>query len=141
MSRANRYIAEVRGGLALFFNCTIDVEDGWWWGSDEDPWQWGPFASCEEALADARRGAERFKLVRWHAAERKLVETDLEEADVEALLQGHVSPATRTAAAKALRKLRRPDRPLPPRGHLIVIDTGGKVVVKTGERRARGSRS
>ena len=92
MSRVNRYVGEVCGGLALFFNCTVEVEDGWWWGSDEAPWQWGPFASCEEALANARRGAERFKLVRWDAAE-----------------------------------LRRPDRPLPPRGHLIIVDTGGKV--------------
>jgi hypothetical protein len=88
--------------FALSAAPTTVEPDGWWWGSDDNPLQVGPFASSEEALADARRGAERFKLVRWNEAE-----------------------------------LRRPDRPLPPRGHIIVIDTSGKLWARTGERFAR----
>jgi len=98
MSDLNRFIVEVRDGVALFFNHTPGVEDGWWWGDDDDPWQFGPFASADEALADARRGAEPFRIVRWDAAE-----------------------------------LAGPDRPLPPRGHIVVIDTFGKLWVRTGE--------
>jgi hypothetical protein len=99
----NRFIVEVRDGIVPFFNRTTDVAHGWWWGSDAGPLQRRPFASADEALVDARRGAERFKLVCWDAAE-----------------------------------LRRPDRPLPPRGRIVVIDTGGKLLVKSDERPARG---
>jgi hypothetical protein len=102
MKRSNRFVVEVRAGVALFFNRLADVEDGWWWGSDADPLQVGPFESCELALADARRGAENFKVFRWDAA-----------------------------------GLGEPDRPFRPHGHVVVIDTDGRLWVKPGERPAR----
>jgi hypothetical protein len=98
MNRLNRFVGEVRGGVALFFNLAIDAGDGWWWGSDADLFQVGPFESLEQALADASRDMGEFKVVRWDAAE-----------------------------------LQQPDRPLPPRGHIVVVDTGSKLWVKTGE--------
>jgi len=94
----NRFVIEVRHGVALFFNRPANVEDGWWWGDDADPFQWGPFESWLEALADACHGGAQFKLVRWNRAE----------------LWG-------------------PDRPLPPTGYVVVVDTGGKLWVKSGE--------
>jgi hypothetical protein len=96
-------VAEVRNGVELFFNRTTHAADGWWWGSDEDPLQVGPFARAAEALEDARRGAERFKIVTWD-------ETELRDG---------------------------PDH-FPATGHIIVIDTGGRLWTKTGERPARG---
>jgi len=97
----NRFIVEVCGGLVLFFNRATKVDDGWWWGSDADPLQQGPFASSREAVADAGRSMGKFKLVRWDVA-----------------------------------ALKRNDRELRPTGHIIVIDTDGRLFVKTGERPA-----
>jgi hypothetical protein len=102
MKKPNRIIVEVRGGIVLFFNRMTEVGDGWWWGPDTNPLQQGPFASSEEALADARRGAEDLKLVRWDDAAIKNDEPDP-----------------------------------PPTGHIVLIDTGGRLLVKTGERPAR----
>jgi len=98
----NRFVVEVRGGVMLFFNRTTEASDGWWWGSDADPLQHGPFPSSQEAVADAGRNMGKFKLVRWD----------------------------RTA-------LKRDDRPLRPRGHIVLVDTNGQLLVKTGERPAR----
>jgi hypothetical protein len=95
----NRVEAEVRNGVALVLNEATGQEDGWWWGSDSDALIWGPFESLELALADARRGAEDFKLVTWTLANDWAGDDDL--------------PATR---------------------HVIVVDTDGKLIVKTGER-------
>jgi hypothetical protein len=102
--RPNRFIVEVRGGIVLFFNRVTELADGWWWGSDADPLQQGPFASSQAAVADACRGDERFKLVRWDRA-----------------------------------ALARDDRALRPTGHVVLIDTGGTLWAKTGERPARES--
>lgn len=98
----NRFIIEVCGGVVLFFNRMTEVDDGWWWGSDADPLQHGPFASSEAAVADASHDMGKFKLVRWDDAE-----------------------------------LKGPGRPLRPAGHIVLIDTAGRLFVKTGERPAR----
>jgi len=101
--KLNRFVVEVQNGTVLFLNRATPAADGWWWGSDADPLQRGPFASSEEAVVDARRDLDGgFKLVRWDSAE----------------LQGE-------------------DRPLPPRGHIVVVDTGGRLWVRTGERPVR----
>ena len=98
----NRFVVEVHGGVVLFFNRMTEAGDGWWWGSDADSVQHGPFASSQEAVTDASRDMGRFKLVRWDRA-----------------------------------ALKRDDRPLRPRGHIVLIDTDGRLLVKTGERPAR----
>jgi hypothetical protein len=72
----NRFVVEVRGGIALFFNRVVEVDDGWWWGSDTDSLQHGPFASAQEAITDAGRDMGKFKLVRWDAAVLKLKRDD-----------------------------------------------------------------
>jgi hypothetical protein len=64
----NRFVVEVRGGVVLFFNRTTELDDGWWWGFNARPLQHGPFASSDEAVADASREMGRFKLVRWDDA-------------------------------------------------------------------------
>ena len=94
----NRFILEVRAGVVLFFNCTTEVADGWWWGSDADPLQHGPFASSQEALADACRDDDRFEVMHWDAAE-----------------------------------MQRDEHELRPTGHIVVIDTVGRLWIKTGE--------
>src|SRR5262245_20258846 len=98
----NRFIVEVRGGVVLFFNRMTEVSDGWWWGSDADALQHGPFASSQEAVADAGRNTGKFKLVCWNKA-----------------------------------ALKRDDRELRPTGHIVLVDTDGRLLVKTGERPAR----
>jgi hypothetical protein len=94
----NRFIVEVRGGITLFLNRKAEVGDGWWWGSDADPLQHGPFKTSDAALADASRDMRKFKVVRWDMA--ALTHDDLE---------------------------------LRPTGHIVFIDTGGRLVVKNGE--------
>jgi hypothetical protein len=94
----NRFVVEVRGGVILFLNRTTEVNDGWWWGSDADPLQHGPFKTSDAALADASRDIGRFKLVRWNMA-----------------------------------ALKRDDPELRPTGHVVVVDTAGRLLVKTGE--------
>jgi len=64
----NRFVVEVRGGVLLFFNCTTELDDGWWWGFNASPPQHGPFANSDEAVADASCEMGRFKLVRWDDA-------------------------------------------------------------------------
>ena len=100
--KPNRFVVQVRNGVVLFFNRTTEVEDGWWWGSDADPLQQGPFASSHEAVANARRDDKRFKLVCWDRA-----------------------------------ALARDDRELRPTGHVVLIDTSGRLWAKTGEHPAR----
>jgi hypothetical protein len=105
MKNPSRSILEVRLGVVLFFNRTTELQDGWWWSSDANPFteslQHGPFATSGEAVADASCGMGKFKLVRYN-----------------------------TAAIRS--------KPYPPStGHSIVIDTGGRLLVKTGERPAR----
>jgi hypothetical protein len=67
--RPNRFIVEVRGGVFLFLNRMTGGADGWWWGSDAEPVQVGPFVSSEEALADASRDMGQFEVRRWDWAE------------------------------------------------------------------------
>jgi hypothetical protein len=102
MKNPSRSILEVRRGVILFSNRTTELEDGWWWGSDAGagPSCHGPFATSDEAVADASRDMGKFKLIRLDAI--------------------------------------RSNEPYPPStGHIIVIDTGGRLLVKTGERPAR----
>ena len=98
-TKSNRFVLEVRRGVILYLNETADVDDGWWWGSDTDALQNGPFASSADALADARQGGE-FKVM--HMNHKKFVELD----------------------------------DLPADGHVIVVDTAGALLVRTGERPA-----
>jgi hypothetical protein len=73
----NRFILEVRGGIVLYLNRTAGVADGWWWGADTDALQHGPFASSQEALADARRDDACFRIVHWDKAVIKRDEPEL----------------------------------------------------------------
>jgi hypothetical protein len=106
MKNPSRSILEVRLGVVLFFNRTTKLEDGWWWSSDANPFteslQHGPFATSDEAVADASRDMGKFKLVRYNTA---------------AIRSGKSYP--------------------PPTGRIIVVDTGGRLLVMTGERPAR----
>ena len=97
----NRFVVEVLDGV--FFNRVAGMADGWWWGSEEEPLQHGPFASSQEALADAQCDAESFKLVIWNHANGW------------------------------------GEDELSPTGHLIVIDTNGRLLVKAGEHPVRAN--
>jgi hypothetical protein len=102
MKKLSRSILEVRLGVVLFFNRTTELKDGWWWSADAGPLQHGPFATSDEAVADASRDMGKFKLVRYNTA---------------AIRSGQPYP--------------------PSTGHIIVVDTGGRLLVMTGERPAR----
>jgi hypothetical protein len=104
-TEANRFVLEVRAGVILYLNETIDADDGWWWGLDEDPLLEGPFASSADALADARRGGE-FKVLH--------MDDKLSLTDENGLKLEHFSRD----------------------GHVVVIDTKGRLLVRTGERPA-----
>jgi hypothetical protein len=97
LSLQNRFVIEVRNGMVLFLNQTTDADDGWWWGSDEDPLLEGPFASSTDAVVDARRGS-KFKVT---YVDKEFIATTQE---------------------------------LPANGHVVVFDTKGMLLVKTGER-------
>jgi len=97
----NRFIVEVCGGVVLFFNRMTEVDDGWWWGSDADPLQHGPFANSDEAVADARHDGEELELVTW-SHRNNWGEDELR-----------------------------------PAGHIVLINTDGRLLVRTGERPAR----
>jgi hypothetical protein len=99
--KPNRFVVEVQGGIVLFFNRATEVADGWWWGSDADPLQQGPFASSEEAVADARPDGDKLELVTW-SHRNNWGENELR-----------------------------------PTGHVVLIDTRGRLLVRTGERPAR----
>src|SRR5262249_25670079 len=96
--RFNRFVVQISGGMVLFFNRRTELADGWWWGSDADPLQHGPFASRKLALADALPGCDGFKVVTWNSA-----------------------------------SLSQDDGELAPTGHIVVIDTAGRLFVRSGE--------
>jgi hypothetical protein len=66
MSDQNLYVLEVRTGIILYLNQRTAVEDGWWWGTDDEFVQ-GPFMNYESAVADARRrNAGDLNLIVWN---------------------------------------------------------------------------
>src|SRR5262245_36559601 len=99
--KLNRFVLEVQNGTVLFFNRATTAADGWWWGSDADPVQHGPFASSQEAVADARRDGDELELVTW-SHHNNWGEDELR-----------------------------------PTGHVVLIDTRGRLLVRTRERPAR----
>ena len=54
MSGQNLYVLEVRNATILYLNERSAVEDGWYWGTD-DEFVRGPFESYELAVTDAQR--------------------------------------------------------------------------------------
>jgi hypothetical protein len=99
MRKLSRTVFEVRHGIALVINRAVRSDDGWWWGNAEE--QNGPFASSDEAVADASRDMGKFKLLRW---------------DIAAIRSNKLFPLS---------------------GHIVVFDTGGRLLVTKGDRPAR----
>lgn len=53
LAAEDKWVLEVRHGVALMFNRRTGRPDGWYWGDDEMPLTYGPFESCYAAIDDA----------------------------------------------------------------------------------------
>jgi hypothetical protein len=54
LAAEDKGVFEIRDGVELYFNMTAVRPDGWYWGIDDAPFLYGPFADSEAALEDAR---------------------------------------------------------------------------------------